>query len=103
MRAAQWNDYELIDTGDGERLERWGDILLIRLQGKDKGKAAGGLYGPQVGGMEENVVGFRVMRGGNSNNGSFRFHKGFLLVQTPGFTNIMSSGNCSMDLAQSSA
>ena len=30
MRAAQWNDYELIDTGDGERLERWGDILLIR-------------------------------------------------------------------------
>ena len=30
MRAAQWKDYELIDTSDGERLERWGDILLIR-------------------------------------------------------------------------
>ena len=30
MRAAQWQDYELIDTLDGERLERWGDILLIR-------------------------------------------------------------------------
>ena len=30
MRAAEWNDYELIDTSAGERLERWGDILLIR-------------------------------------------------------------------------
>ncbi len=25
-----WKDYELIDCSDGERLERWGDILLIR-------------------------------------------------------------------------
>jgi len=31
MRAAEnWKDYELIDTSRGERLERWGDILLIR-------------------------------------------------------------------------
>ena len=30
MRSANWNDYELIDTDSGERLERWGDILLIR-------------------------------------------------------------------------
>ncbi|MBQ7088990.1 MAG: class I SAM-dependent methyltransferase [Clostridia bacterium] len=31
MRAAnKWKDYELIDTSRGERLERWGDILLIR-------------------------------------------------------------------------
>ena len=31
MRAANnWIDYELIDTSRGERLERWGDILLIR-------------------------------------------------------------------------
>lgn len=31
MRAANgWNDYELLDTSGGERLERWGDILLIR-------------------------------------------------------------------------
>lgn len=30
MRAAQWQDYELIDASAGERLERWGDILLIR-------------------------------------------------------------------------
>ena len=30
MRAAKWNDYELIDTSGGERLERWGDILLVR-------------------------------------------------------------------------
>lgn len=30
MRTAEWNDYELIDTSAGERLERWGDIILIR-------------------------------------------------------------------------
>ena len=30
MREAKWKDYELIDTSDGERLERWGNILLIR-------------------------------------------------------------------------
>ena len=30
VRAAQWQDYELIDTSGGERLERWGEILLIR-------------------------------------------------------------------------
>lgn len=30
MRAADWKDYELIDTGFGERLERWGDVILIR-------------------------------------------------------------------------
>ena len=31
MRTANnWKDYELLDTSRGERLERWGDILLIR-------------------------------------------------------------------------
>ena len=25
-----WKDYELIDCSDGERLERWGNIILIR-------------------------------------------------------------------------
>ena len=31
MRVADnWKDYELLDTSRGERLERWGDILLIR-------------------------------------------------------------------------
>ncbi|MBQ3132826.1 MAG: class I SAM-dependent methyltransferase [Clostridia bacterium] len=31
MRAANnWKDYELLDCSDGERLERWGDIILIR-------------------------------------------------------------------------
>lgn len=28
--ANQWIDYEVIDTGDGEKLERWGDIILRR-------------------------------------------------------------------------
>ncbi|MBQ2780687.1 MAG: class I SAM-dependent methyltransferase [Clostridia bacterium] len=31
MRAAtNWKDYELLDTSAGERLERWGEIILIR-------------------------------------------------------------------------
>ena len=28
--ATDWLDYELIDCTEGERLERWGDIILIR-------------------------------------------------------------------------
>ena len=28
--AAHWNDYEVIDTSQGEKLERWGEYLLIR-------------------------------------------------------------------------
>ena len=28
--AENWKDYELIDTSDGERLERWGKYILIR-------------------------------------------------------------------------
>ncbi len=31
MRVSScWTDFELIDTSDGERLERWGDVVLIR-------------------------------------------------------------------------
>ena len=30
MRTANWQDYELIDASGGERLERWGGIVLIR-------------------------------------------------------------------------
>lgn len=30
LLADQWKDYELIETGDGEKLERWGDIILRR-------------------------------------------------------------------------
>ena len=31
MRTAdKWQDYELLDASSGERLERWGDIVLIR-------------------------------------------------------------------------
>jgi 23S rRNA (cytosine1962-C5)-methyltransferase len=28
--ADKWNDYELIDTSEGEKLERWGKYILIR-------------------------------------------------------------------------
>lgn len=28
--ANDWKDYEVIDTSDGEKLERWGEYLLIR-------------------------------------------------------------------------
>lgn len=31
MRVADgWKDYELLDCSDGERLERWGEVVLIR-------------------------------------------------------------------------
>ena len=28
--ASDWKDYEVLDTGDGEKLERWNDIVLRR-------------------------------------------------------------------------
>ena len=28
--ASQWKDYEVLDTGDGEKLERWRDVILRR-------------------------------------------------------------------------
>ena len=28
--ADQWKDYEVIDSCDGEKLERWGEYLLVR-------------------------------------------------------------------------
>ncbi len=30
MRTANWEDYELVDTSAGERLENWGGVILIR-------------------------------------------------------------------------
>ncbi|MBQ8510734.1 MAG: class I SAM-dependent methyltransferase [Clostridia bacterium] len=29
-KADQWREYELLDTSDGERLERWGKYILVR-------------------------------------------------------------------------
>ena len=29
-RADRWKDYELLDAGNGEKLERWGDVVLRR-------------------------------------------------------------------------
>ena len=28
--ADGWNDYEVIDCSEGEKLEQWGDYLLVR-------------------------------------------------------------------------
>ena len=28
--ADQWKDYECLDAGEGEKLERWGSVLLRR-------------------------------------------------------------------------
>ena len=30
MRVSKWQEYELIDASEGERLERFNDIILIR-------------------------------------------------------------------------
>ena len=29
--ADNWKDYEVIDTSGGEKLERWGDYILVNL------------------------------------------------------------------------
>ena len=29
-KSDAWKDFEILDTGDGEKLERWGDVLLRR-------------------------------------------------------------------------
>ena len=29
-KATGWNDYEVIDTSSGEKLERWGNYILVR-------------------------------------------------------------------------
>jgi len=28
--ALDWRDYEIIATGDGYKLERWGEVVLLR-------------------------------------------------------------------------
>ena len=28
--ADNWKEYEVIDTSDGEKLERWGEYILVR-------------------------------------------------------------------------
>ena len=38
MRVSKkWQDYCLIDTADGERLERWGDVRLVDVREAQKG------------------------------------------------------------------
>ena len=33
--ADRWKDYEVIDTSNGEKLERWGDYILVRPDPQD--------------------------------------------------------------------
>ena len=30
MQTEKWTDYEILATGGGEKLERWGDVVLLR-------------------------------------------------------------------------
>ena len=30
LLASKWNDYEILDCSNGEKLERWGNVLLLR-------------------------------------------------------------------------
>ena len=30
MKVAEWKDYSVIATGDGYKLERWGNVTLLR-------------------------------------------------------------------------
>ena len=51
--ANDWKDYEILDMANGEKLERWGDIVLVRPDPqiiwteksfKEKWKDAHGIY-----------------------------------------------------------
>ena len=33
--ANNWNDYQVIDCSEGEKLERWGSYLLVRPDPQD--------------------------------------------------------------------
>ena len=37
----EWKDYEIIATGDGEKLERWGDVVLCLRRGTTPYSPAG--------------------------------------------------------------
>ena len=39
--AEQWQDYELLDCGGGEKLERWGEQYLVRPDPRPSGTAPG--------------------------------------------------------------
>ena len=34
VQSAGWREFELIDSGDGQKLERWGDTLVVRPEPK---------------------------------------------------------------------
>ena len=63
-RADRWKDYELLDAGNGEKLERWGDVVLRRPD-RAGGNFLGGwqrhfpVLGPAAGGglIEQDGVG----------------------------------------------
>lgn len=38
--TAQWTDYELVDTGNGKKLERFGEIMLVRPEAQARWKPA---------------------------------------------------------------
>ena len=39
--ADQWRDYELLDCGGGEKLERWGEQVLVRPTPRPSGPVPG--------------------------------------------------------------
>ena len=43
--ADHWNDYEVIDCSEGEKLERWGEFLLIRPYRGEGEDSTGGFLG----------------------------------------------------------
>ena len=41
MRTAKdWKEFEVIDTSSGEKLERWGDVILARPDPQEIGRAS---------------------------------------------------------------
>ena len=65
--ASQWKDYRCLDAGDGEKLEQWGDIVLLR----PDPQAIWPLENPEAVRKKADAVYHRSSRGG----GSWEFRK----------------------------
>lgn len=50
--ADQWKDYEVIDTSNGEKLERWGEYRLIR----PDPRSSGTLPAAETGGVPTHII-----------------------------------------------
>ena len=56
--SKNWNDYELLDTGDREKIEKFGEyVFVIELAGDGRREALGEVLAKHAGGMKSRMLG----------------------------------------------